>query len=192
MRAFINIVETALMEGILHPYTGPGPLWHGTDLLALPSILHQDFLYPSIDAQRTNREGVSLTTNAAMAWSFGWRSTDIFDNNHFFDFRREHPEWSDIPRRGCVLELDADRLRVDYRLVHYFDDDIDDEDEVRALGKGIRNLSRYLVSFSFDPADAEWFATYMRHPEARHGFERVTELPNELQALVHHPLFRPA
>lgn len=186
-----------LCEGVTGNYTGTGALWHGTDLLGLASILASDQLDKSIDTD--NPAGASLTYDEKMAWDFADRASYIFQNNHYHDLSSSKwhalgDDWphGDPPLTGGVLAFATDRLRQQYKLVLYRDDEQDDEKEVRVLGDRIEPVSRFLVGFRFVPSDAAWYAAYLRLPHVRSDWHDPDKLADFLLKLHQHPLFRPA
>ena len=181
---FFELVES--LYGIQSDYEGPGPLYHGTDLLSLSSILASGYLTPSIDTDRDARTcGVSLTTSKPMAWSFADRSSVIFHDNHGFDAQREQPELfaGAFPTRGGVITFDAEKLRRVYRLVNYVDDGMDDELEVRVICPRLLNVQQFIVAVDFNPGDIDWFIAYCQSKEAAYEYSDPKAVVARLMAL---------
>ncbi len=182
MRDWINLVE-----GALTPWQGDGPLYHGTDIVALTWIIQSNKLTPSIDDRTNGNMGVSLTPYDAIAWGFADRSVYIFDDNHNhgFDFGR-------TPKTGAIICLNS--KAIPNRLVNYIDhitfdeDDEGDEEEIRALGT-IENLNSSLSYFSFHPQDIEWYEKFLA---TDYGQREYGELIVPMRALLHHPKFKSA
>ncbi len=191
MRRFIRLIEG--QHGL---YTADTPLWHGTDLISLAQIIASNELHASID-QLGPHQGVSLTHDLNMAWSFARRSSDI-EQNHMLDwFNGEGPDPRSMPTSGGVLEFDTAKLRAQHRLVHYTDhtlyspgEGVDDEErEVRVLGD-VMPVSPYLTAIYFNPNDIPWFISYLRgNPRDTHAGESESTIL-ALTDLLHHPLRR--
>jgi hypothetical protein len=191
MRQWINIIT----EAALSTYEGTGFLWHGTDLLSLASMIESDYIHTSIDQDHLpngSTNGVSLTTNPKMAWSFADRSSYIFGDNHNY-----HENLGPTPYTGAIVEVSADALRShNYKMVHYVDhitfgdDEDSDEDEVRVLGQ-IKPLSAVLISFSFKPAEIEFFKNWVATEYAQKIAEYDPKLLHYLDRLLTHPKFKP-
>lgn len=191
MRNWIDIVEAVKSE-----WSGMGPLYHGTDLISLALIIIYDKMSPSIDSQHSDHQGVSFTPDLFIARSFANRSTHIFDENH----NGRDLELGKIPATGAVITVDSNKLKQQYRLVDYvdhltFDDDEEgNEDEVRVLGGSISPLDRYMVSFSFNAEDVDWFVRFLETDYASIHWDHsddISTLISTLHSLVHHPKYRP-
>ena len=185
-----EIFETK--ENHLTEYTGDGPLYHGTDLIALPYIIHSNYLMASIDTN--NPKGVSLTWNKRIAAEFADRSSLIFRDNHYSHFIEFTKDWNlgKPPMTGTVLELDIIKLRQHYKLIHYDDDTFfqDDEEEVRVLTPEIRPLSDFLTGIYLNPADMHWYAEFLKSAYAAEDHPEGDQTAAYLMALSKHPLLK--
>jgi hypothetical protein len=159
-------------------------------------MIHSDYMSESIDQDHDRsgtNNGVSLTHDIRMAWSFADRSSYIFGSNH------NHKELNlgNMPFMGAIVELNADLLRShNYRMVHYvdhytFDDGDGDESEVRVIGQ-IKPLSSVMTSFSFKPVEIEWFKKWMATDYATGEAGYLHSTTSMLDSLLKHPKFKPA
>lgn len=189
IRQYIDLIEA---HGVIAPYDGDGPLWHGTDLLALAGIIASNEISRSIDADGYNTpevRGVSLTTDQGIAWSFADRSSYIFSQNHCHAMD-EIPGKPSVPTRGAVIEFSAQKLRTKFKLVHYEDDDNNDEEEIRVMCLGISPVLPFITGFGFDPDDLKWFLAYCDTRDCSHDYSDTQSLKTNLMNLVRHPLFQ--
>lgn len=193
LRDLINLVEMPILarSGDLAPV-----LWHGTDVLALASILASDRMTNSMDTDGRPgaAHGVSLTFNPSMAWSFADRSSEIWMVNHGYQFQRDarSPLAKAMPSLvGGVIEFDGLKLAQRYPVVRYEDDDSDeDEDEERVLTKnGIEPVLPFIRCFYAKATEIEFFLRYVADP-AQREYERPERILAALETMKRHPLRR--
>lgn len=190
MRKFIDIIS----EGSKGEWRGSGPLYHGTDVLGLVSIIKSNRLTQSIDDRHPDNHGVSFTPNPIDAWGFADRSANIFDTNHnLTDLKLGRS-----PRKGAIIEVDSDKLRQHWKLVDYIDhntfygDEEGDENEVRCLGL-VEPLDQFLVMVGCPLADIEWYVRFLETDYGREHWGDPAQIPaliEGLKALPHHPKFK--
>lgn len=191
MRNWIDLLESKELH--LTPWTGTGPLFHGTDILGLSWIMASDKLNASIDHSHAELQGVSLTYDVKTARQFAERSAEIFDENHYTAIRQLMH--TSAPTRGAVIKLDSAKLRTAFRLVHYWDDATffqDDEKEVRVMTPAIKPLSSFITSFTLRVSDLQWYADYLRtdYGKREHG-GNSDKAADSVLALAKSPLLKP-
>lgn len=190
MRDLINLVEMPIIQrqGDLAPV-----LWHGTDVLAMASILASNRMTNSIDTDGRpgGAHGVSLTSNPAVASYFAARSVEIWMVNHGHDFQQDSgsPLAKEMPSLdGGVIEFDARKLAQRYQIVRYDDDDLEEEDEERVLTKdGIKPVLPFIRCFYAKLTEIEFFLRYLADP-AQREYERTDGIIAALETMKRHPL----
>ncbi len=153
------------------------PLYHGTDLLSLASIIRDDSVSEGAYWNRVGEpHGVRLTRDPRVAWNYGD---------------------ADIPEHG-VLAFDQTKIRQRYRIVPYRDVDmhgdrwsLNEMEEVVLTPK--MPISPFLVQIILDPNQLK----ALRVPELSdyaldHGlFKSRRAYYAGLDMLLRHPLLKP-
>lgn len=146
----------------------PQKLFHGTGILQLAGILHDDFIEVGDidDFDDSGIEGVSLTRLHDIAFKFAEEAKE----------RDWRGEWNSPVVDGAILRFDTAQLLEFVALKSVIWDGTDSEAEVRTLGR-IHQPLRFIDKIQIDPTGFEWWVNKLAEEGEMHLVDALRRLP---------------
>lgn len=175
MRKWIDLVEDVRPKH-LEPYTDSRPLFHGTSIPALASILSMNLIHAGNEDD--DGQGISLTTSYDRAEGFSYRAYEPYEHEYDDQDETVHDRCGEMAGDSVVIHFDADKLRAHFALVHYSDPGLGgiEEDEVRIMAEEVTNVRDYITKVDVGDDEIDWWLTYAETTKDKELFEQVSLL----------------
>jgi hypothetical protein len=145
-------------------------LYHGTGILQLAEILHDDYVEVGAldDFDDSHILGVSLTRLHDIAFKFAEEAKE----------RDWRGEWNSPVFDGAILRFDTVKLNEHVALKSVTWDGTDSEAEVRTVGRIYQPL-RFIDCIWINPTSLSWWMNKLTEEEDMHLVEALRRIPSD-------------